>query len=47
VPWSFLRSAFSRRLADQRAKRVAAIGQRSHLDGLARAGQRLDVLVSR
>lgn len=36
VPWSFLRSAFSRRLA----------GQRSRLDGLARVGQRLDVLVS-
>jgi hypothetical protein len=46
VPWSFLRSAFSRRLAGQRAKRVAGIGQRSRLDGLARVGQRLDVLVS-
>jgi hypothetical protein len=47
VPWSFLRSAlFSRQLAGQRAERDAGIGERGHLDLLARPGQRLDVLVS-
>ena len=37
---------FSRELAGQRAKRGGRDRQRSHLDGLARPGQRLDVLVS-
>jgi hypothetical protein len=39
-------SLFSRELAGQRAKRGGRERQRSHLDGLARPGQRLDVLVS-
>jgi hypothetical protein len=41
-----LRSGSGRQLAGQRAKRGGRDRQRSHLDGLARPGQRLDVLVS-
>jgi hypothetical protein len=41
-----LRSASSRELAGHRAKRGGRDRQRSHLDSLAQAGQRLDVLIS-
>jgi hypothetical protein len=39
-------SLFSRELTGQRAKRGGRDRQRSHLDGLAQADQRLDVLFS-